>query len=258
VWLWEVSTGRHLRTFQGALKGHAQGVTSVSLSADGCWLVSGSADKSAKLWEVSTGRRLRSFWSLLPLQSHKDVVTAVSLSADGCWLFSGSRDGTVRLWEVSTGKCLYVFRGDIGEVTSVSLSTDGRWLVAGGSKKTMHVWELDWEVKAYNLVDWDKGARPFLETFLHCHTPYAGVLAREGNPTEQEIQQALIRQGTPAWNEEDFQELIRQLRSVGYGWLRPEGVRRRLDLMAKRWQGPPPLRRKRRSLQSIKRRQKRK
>ena len=44
--LWEVSTGRCLRTFEG----HAKAVTSVCLSADGRYALSGSSDKTLKLW----------------------------------------------------------------------------------------------------------------------------------------------------------------------------------------------------------------
>jgi serine/threonine protein kinase len=50
--LWEVNTGRLIRT----LAGHTDYVHSVSFSPDGKILASGSGDKTIKLWEVSTGR----------------------------------------------------------------------------------------------------------------------------------------------------------------------------------------------------------
>jgi ATP-dependent Clp protease protease subunit len=80
-----------------------------------------------------------------------------------------------------------------------------------------------------------------LETFLALHTPYAAELSPNQEPTEQEIRMALTRRGTPTWNEEDFQGLIHQLQRVGYGWLRPEGVRKQLHLMASERQGLLPL-----------------
>ena len=36
-------------------------------------------------------------------------------------------------------------------------------------------------------------------------------------------------------------QLLFTLGCAGYGWLRPEGVRRELDKMAASWQGPPTL-----------------
>jgi len=97
----------------------------------------------------------------------------------------------------------------------------------------LHLRELDWELEARDAADWDEGARPHLETFLTLHTPYAS-----DDPTTPE---GLTRRGRPAWTEEDFQDLIRDLQHAGYGWLRPEGVKRELEKMAANWEGPPPL-----------------
>ena len=52
--LWELSSGRELRTFTG----HTYVVSSVALSPDGRYLVSGSYDGTVRLWDVSTGKEL--------------------------------------------------------------------------------------------------------------------------------------------------------------------------------------------------------
>ena len=228
VRLWEVSSGRCLQILQD----YSDPVSSVSLSADGRWLVSGSWDQTVRLWEVSSKRYLHIF------RGHTEGIMSVSLSADGRFLVSGSNDRTVRLWEVSSGRCLHIFRGHSDRVSSVSLSADGRWLVSGSWDQTICLWELDWELEAHEPAEWDEGARPYLETFLTLRTPYAAKLPHDREPTEQEIQQALTRKGIPTWNEEDFQGLIRQLQYVGYGWLRPEGVRKQLASMVGERQSP--------------------
>jgi hypothetical protein len=81
-------------------------------------------------------------------------------------------------------------------------------------------------------TDWEEGARPYLETFLTIHTPYAGDLPTDHKPTDSEITLALTRRGKPVWSEADFQRLLYTLGCAGYGWLRPEGVRRELEKMA--------------------------
>ncbi|WP_052567882.1 protein kinase domain-containing protein [Ktedonobacter racemifer] len=229
--LWEVATGTCLRTFQG----HTRRVTSVCLSADGRFALSGSGDYTLRLWEVATGTCLRTF------QEHTYDVTSVCLSADGRFALSGSADQTVRLWEVATGTCLHTFQGHTDWVKSVSLSADGRFALSGSTNNNLWLWELDWELEARDLINWDEGALLTLETFLTLHTPFAGRLPQDREPSEQEIQPALTRHGRPSWNEQDFQNLIRQLQYAGYGWLRPEGVRRKLEEMAASWQGPPPV-----------------
>jgi hypothetical protein len=91
------------------------------------------------------------------------------------------------------------------------------------------------------LADWDQGAQPYLLNFLSNHTPYVGTLPQDREATEQEVTLALTRQGKPTWTDKDFQRLLFTLGGAGYGWLRPEGVRRELENMAANWQGPPPL-----------------
>src|SRR5947207_2262704 len=98
--LWEASTGKCGR----ALQGHSDGVGSVSLSAAGDRIASGSGDGSVRLWEASTGKCIQVF------QGHTEGVSSVSLSADGQRIASGGGEGKVQLWEVSTGNCLSVFR----------------------------------------------------------------------------------------------------------------------------------------------------
>jgi hypothetical protein len=80
-----------------------------------------------------------------------------------------------------------------------------------------------------------------LINFLTQHTPYATDLPTEGTPSAEQIQLALTRRGKPSWVEDDFQQLLHTLGCAGYGWLRPEGVKRELEKMAANWQGPPPL-----------------
>jgi len=229
--LWEVSTGRCLRAFEG----HTDGVLSACLSADGHWALSGSADQSLRLWEVATGRCLRTF------EGHTERVLSVCLSADGHWGLSGSADNTLRLWEVATGRCLRILDARALGVRSACLSADSRWALFGCTDATLRLWELDWELQAVDESDWDDAARSYLENFLALHTSYAGMVAEDHKPSEEDIALALTRRGKPSWSEEDFKQLLYTLGCAGYGWLRPEGVRKKLEELAANWTGPPPL-----------------
>ena len=141
---------------------------------------------------------------------------------------------------METGRCVRIFKGHGGYVTGVSLSAEGRWALSGSDDKTLRLWELDWQYEFPGWADWDGGARPYLETFLAQQTSYAGSLPSDRQPTDAEIEQALTRRGKPTWAEKDFEQLLATLGCAGYGWLRPEGVRRKLEEMTANWQGPPP------------------
>jgi WD40 repeat protein len=210
-------------------------VTSVNINADLITALSASQDKTLRLWDLATGRNVRT------LTGHAAAVTSVGISLDGRWAVSGSDDKTLRLWELATGKCLRTFEGHTELVNSVSISADGRWALSGSEDTTLRLWELDWEWEFPPAADWDEGARPYLESFLNLHTPYAGEIPRDHTPSEDEILLSLLHRGKPFWNEQEFDSLIRQLQYAGYGWLRPDGVKRKLEEMSAHWTGPPPL-----------------
>jgi hypothetical protein len=168
-------------------------------------------------------------------------VESICLSADSRWALSGGSDKTLRLWEVATGRCLRTFEGHTFAVTSVCLSADGRWALSGSGDKTLRHWELDWELEARDPSDWDEGAQPYLANFLTLHTPYACELPPNRETSEEEVALALTRHGRPRWNESDFKSLLFTLGCAGYGWLRPQGVHKKLEKMAVNWTGLPAL-----------------
>jgi hypothetical protein len=147
---------------------------------------------------------------------------------------SGSDDTTFKLWDVATGRCLHTQAFEYA-VTAVHLSTTGQYALCGCKDGSVSAWFLDWELEENEPADWDEGARPYLEVFLRTHRPYGAALPRDRQPTDEEITHALTRRGRPEWSEEDFQGFLYTLGCAGYGWLRPEGVRRELEKMAATW-----------------------
>ncbi len=223
VRIWELATARCLHV----LEGHTAAVSSVNASADGRHVLSGSHDGTLRFWDAATGVCLRT------LEGHQGPVNSVRLSTDGRFAISGGCDATVRIWETATGRCLKTARQHAEAVTSVDLSADARVAVSGSNDGTLRVWLLDWEVEDRATADWDEGARPYLDVFLRCQTPHAGALPGPDEPTSEEaIVRAFMRDGHPIWTEDDFQRLLTTLGHAGYGWLRPEGVRRELQRMA--------------------------
>ena len=73
VKIWDVSTGKLLRTIDGA----AETVISVAFSPDGTRLASAGRDSAVHLWDVGTGRKLRT------LSSRRSMSHALAFSPDG-------------------------------------------------------------------------------------------------------------------------------------------------------------------------------
>jgi WD40 repeat protein len=96
--VWDAYSGAELL----CLHGHAAGVSSVSISADGRRLASGARDRTVRVWDAANGVEL------LCLRGHSDQVVGVSFSADGLRLTSRSEDQEKRIWDVTKGTCLKI------------------------------------------------------------------------------------------------------------------------------------------------------
>jgi len=97
--LWEVPTGREVRTFSG----HAGNVERVAFSPDGKWALSESEERTLMLWDVASGQVMRKFPGT-DLRCHTGAF-----SWDGRFLLSYSAGpansdlGAFRLWDMATG-----------------------------------------------------------------------------------------------------------------------------------------------------------
>jgi len=83
--------GRNVST---TLKGHLGAVTTLAMTADDQWLISGSKDTTIRFWNLKTGT------SLKPLTLHSKPVTCVAVDLSGTRLISSSEDQTVRIWDI--------------------------------------------------------------------------------------------------------------------------------------------------------------
>jgi hypothetical protein len=145
-------------------------------------------------------------------------ITAVRFTTDGGWALSASRDGTLAIWNLATGERAATLAGHEDGVLSLDISRDSRHVLSGSFDGTLRLWFLDWDLTDREPADWDEAARPYVEVFLRLHTPPPSGLFRQRR--------------APSWTEQDFDQLLFTLGCAGYGWLRLDGVRRRLTELA--------------------------
>lgn len=137
---WDLETGTRLEA--SALPAEAQ---EVALTPDRKKLLVASLDGAPKLLDVATGK-------ILQLRGHDDRVARVAVSPDGKLGLSGSGrpgwepagpDVTVRLWDLASGRQLRTFEGHTHKVASVAFSSSGREALSGGEEGLVKLSDLD-------------------------------------------------------------------------------------------------------------------
>jgi len=88
----DLATGKTLTTW----KAHDDNVLSLKLSAKADRLLSGGADKLAKLWDSGTGK-LVSFY-----EGHTNHVLAVAFNKDATQIATAGADREVKVWDVAS------------------------------------------------------------------------------------------------------------------------------------------------------------
>ncbi|MEM7424565.1 MAG: caspase family protein [Pseudomonadota bacterium] len=114
---------------------HLAPIKSVARDRAGRWLVSGSADKTARLWDLATGKLLRT--TFLPQDlGNVGSVHSVTMAPDGSWYAAGGitgfgRAGEIYVFERRTGALKTTI--SVPETTfSMVVSQDGKRLAAAG------------------------------------------------------------------------------------------------------------------------------
>lgn len=117
------------------LVGHTEIVYSVSVSADGNLIASGSADDTVRIWSFS-GALLRTITG-----HHGDVeVVAFAPAGNGTLLASGGLDNTIRLWDASRGSSVSTI--DVKNmVLTLAWEPFGRTIVSGDSAHSVCLWD---------------------------------------------------------------------------------------------------------------------
>jgi len=130
ITLWDVDSGRKLRTFEDLSS------RSVVFSPDGKMLASGNRDNTIKLWDVASGRELNT------LKGHFTWVSSVVFTPDGKTLASGSFDQKIKLWDVASGRELETLPGHTAWVNSMTFIGDGQMLASASQDGTIKLWSV--------------------------------------------------------------------------------------------------------------------
>ena len=152
ILLFDAKSGK----FMSTLKGHTDGVNTVSFSSDGSMLASASHDGTVRLWDTRTNRHVGTIAMKSQIERIVPQVQSVAFSVDGLKLVSvNSLDHTdklgIKLWRVDTEELEWTLEGHPNRVSAIAISPDGTTLASSGLNRGPAI-QL-WDIRAGKLKD---------------------------------------------------------------------------------------------------------
>jgi serine/threonine protein kinase/WD40 repeat protein len=138
------------------------------------------------------------------INDRNDRIKWFSVSPDDKCLLTGG-DEKNKIYNLRTGECILIFESVNGKIEYGYDNLHAAQLNVSANVSKLFIYKFKFGLTFPGWQDWDEGARPYLEIFKTLH---------------------------PQWTEDDFNSiLIPDLQNRGYGWLRPEGLRKKLEEM---------------------------
>ena len=114
---------------------HQKCVNSVTVSPNGKFICSASADKTMCLYDVD-GKRVS------VLEGHRKGVWTVQFSPTDQVIASGSADGDIRLWNIRDGTCVKSLEGSDSSILSLVWNDKGDGIISSGSDGVIRIWDI--------------------------------------------------------------------------------------------------------------------
>ena len=141
VQLWDVMSGRHLRTLYGDFE------SGISFSPDGRLFAEGGTPvKLRSMTDGNVVRELRSDDPAGPVYTS----SVLAFSPGGELLATGGADGRIWLWRVNDGKLLKTYSKHgynetdyTSSVLALAFFPDGRHIASYGSDETIRIWPVE-------------------------------------------------------------------------------------------------------------------
>ncbi len=144
------------------LEGHDQAVTSLDISLDGRYLISGSADTTLRLWSLDSNQPK----CLQVYSGHNKRINQLVMDKQAKIVVSISADQSLKIWDLEKGSCLYTFTIVDADFSALAISSDGKYIVAGRTDGVVMSWCLDWILDQSVHYDWDTMADIYIHNYL--------------------------------------------------------------------------------------------
>jgi len=105
-----------------SINAHQENVSSLAITNNKKYLVSGSWDKSVKIWELSTGKIIRN------INGHEELVDKIVITPNDKFILSIGANSTTKVWELETGNLEFSVESNLDAADLLLISPDGKFL----------------------------------------------------------------------------------------------------------------------------------
>lgn len=126
------------------MRGHADSVTGLSISAEGSYLLSNAMDNTVRIWDVRPFAPKERCVKIFQGNVHnfEKNLLRCSWSPDGGRVAAGSADRFVYVWDTTSRRILYKLPGHAGSVNEVAFHPDEPIVLSASSDKRLYMGEI--------------------------------------------------------------------------------------------------------------------
>ena len=118
------------------IQGHTSIITTVVVSTDSKFIISGSNDHTVRIWNFQS-RQQEAI-----LLGHSAPVTSLCITTDSKFIISASADRTLIKWSMLSRTLESVLEGHFATINSVSVSKDCKYIVSASNDATIRIWDF--------------------------------------------------------------------------------------------------------------------
>lgn len=182
VTLWDVASGKRLRT----LNGQTEDFGGIVYSPDGKMIAAFSGN-TIRLWDAASGLLRRT------LKGYEGG--GLVFSPDNEKIASWSADFTIKMWNITSGWELHTLEGHGGAVTGIAFAPDSKTIASSSSDHTIKLWV---QLQGSDFAPWrrvaSRGGWPFSATTARAATR----TRRHGSMRSGQTKPAIAPAGTAA------------------------------------------------------------
>ena len=132
------------------LEAHSHAVTSLVITAENKYLISGDETGEIRVWNLQSMRQEG------VLRGHNATVRTLAVSRENKYIFSGSSDRTIRIWSFQEKLLKLIIYDYYNGVSSLIITNDNTHIFSCSPDEHMKMWHLqdDWSVVTFKCYEY--------------------------------------------------------------------------------------------------------